>query len=301
MGYGKPQYRVTAWPGPVPLPSYLRFEYVLEERGIGPENTFLQPTVPIEEPLLPNGETYLRLLDLDLDDPSQILAFANEHGFIGMAQCWPPKSFRGEWPWPEEDTGEQVEDAFFVISRRLSAQLRAEVSPGRRGAESLTAFTFGAQCIGDLVRAWRALSEGIDPDWQALPCERAVDVAELLRFGLTSGLESFHPEIVIWDRPYRDEEIDPHLVDLPERGPRLQWPLPFYAIACLELYNHIAENATYRRCANDRCGRLFVRQQGRALHQQHRTKGVLYCTPACASAQAKRAQRQRQKLKKSEQ
>jgi hypothetical protein len=112
-----------------------------------------------------------------------------------------------------------------------------------------------------------------------------------------SGLETFHPEIVIWHRPIADEE-DPPLVDQPESGPRLQWPLPFYAIACLELYNHIAENAKYRRCANDRCGRLFVHQQGRAVHQQHRTEGVLYCTHACANAQAKRAQRQREKLKK---
>ena len=38
-----------------------------------------------------------------------------------------------------------------------------------------------------------------------------------------------------------------------------------YSFCCLELFNHIAENAAYQRCANETCGRLFVRQRGRSV------------------------------------
>jgi len=60
----------------------------------------------------------------------------------------------------------------------------------------------------------------------------------------------------------------------------------------MELFNHIVEDARYLHCANTNCGRLFVRQQGRAQRGQHRTSGVKYCSPRCARAQAKRDKRQ---------
>ncbi|MFD4716533.1 hypothetical protein ACFWN5_43735, partial [Streptomyces sp. NPDC058430] len=37
-----------------------------------------------------------------------------------------------------------------------------------------------------------------------------------------------------------------------------------YSVAYLQLYNHIAEKATIRECANETCRRSFVRQRGRA-------------------------------------
>lgn len=37
-----------------------------------------------------------------------------------------------------------------------------------------------------------------------------------------------------------------------------------YSVAYLLLYNHIAEKATIRECANETCRRSFVRQRGRA-------------------------------------
>ncbi|MFF0043628.1 hypothetical protein ACFYRG_47015 [Streptomyces mirabilis] len=77
--------------------------------------------------------------------------------------------------------------------------------------------------------------------------------------------------------------------DLSDRYPTV------YSVAFLQLYNHLVEGATVHHCANERCGRAFVRQRGRAAYRQHRTTGVKYCSRECARAQAQRELRRRRK------
>jgi hypothetical protein len=74
-----------------------------------------------------------------------------------------------------------------------------------------------------------------------------------------------------------------------------RWP-SIYSVSFLQLYNHVAEGSTARRCANETCRRAFVRQRGRAEYAQYRTDGVKYCSRECARAQAQRQLRRRRKL-----
>ncbi|SRR6266516_3281113 len=74
-----------------------------------------------------------------------------------------------------------------------------------------------------------------------------------------------------------------------------RWPT-IYSVSFLQLYNHLAEGATARGCANETCHRVFVRQRGRAEYEQYRTEGVKYCSRACARAQAQRQLRRRRRL-----
>jgi hypothetical protein len=48
-------------------------------------------------------------------------------------------------------------------------------------------------------------------------------------------------------------------------------------------------------CANEKCGREFRWQEGRAKQGQYRTKGVRFCSLQCAAAQVQREYRRRRK------
>jgi hypothetical protein len=71
-------------------------------------------------------------------------------------------------------------------------------------------------------------------------------------------------------------------------------PMPTLYQACaLQLYNYVAEETPFGHCANERCGRLFTRQRGRAMYGQHRSTGVRFCSHSCAKAQGERERRRR--------
>ena len=54
-----------------------------------------------------------------------------------------------------------------------------------------------------------------------------------------------------------------------------------------------ATAVVYLTCASETCGRTFTKQRGRAMNGEHHTKGVRFCSRACALAQTQRERRRR--------
>jgi hypothetical protein len=108
-------------------------------------------------------------------------------------------------------------------------------------------------------------------------------------------LRFFSPHLDLeWlEEPSPDERTNGASV-IPQRSPR---NVPLYAICALELFNHVIVNAEYRICANENCRRTFVHQQGRSEKGQQRSRGVKFCTAACARATAQRDYRRRRRSK----
>jgi hypothetical protein len=246
-----------------------------------------------------DGETYLLLADLDLGDSAAVVRFINAYGILGARRIEDgERVYRGFAMEPGSDEVFSALDA-----HRTHA---AEVIGGEAEwfEETIEEFRFSALCLRDLLTAWRVISGDlahedaawVSPAWHVDSAREPLNddpwepggPERLLSGYLTDALRSFSPRVFSeWlddERPY-DAASRP----FDSSDPTL------YDICCLELFNHIVERAAYRRCQNETCARLFVRQAGRAQHGQRRTTGVMYCSSSCARAQAQRAYRARRR------
>jgi hypothetical protein len=260
------------------------------------------------------GEIYLRLVEVDLTDPQSILAFVNKFDILNVREAMMLEpSFTIPLTSDEQKALRAERDrAGQIIMRERGNDWTSASAAARGDEEAETVFGFGlaAAALRDGWRAWRLLKGDInygEVDWESgafrhlYKYERdgrrkmrslfEITACDSLVMLFEYGLRPFHPGISVAERrkSLRTEvEIVP-LVTNERQG------LDLFPICCLELYNHIVERATYSLCRNETCGRLFVRQAGRSRYGQHRTRGVLYCSHACARAQAQRAFRLRQK------
>jgi hypothetical protein len=236
------------------------------------------------------GEIHLELVRLDLDDDDAIVEFVNRFGILGI-------SFNGYEPVAGFSR-------FSSVRPLLDASRSSPILGDQRGLtfnETLAEFRYGARCIRDLVAATDHLMDrriGL-PEWEALEgsvysqdeleaLQRAGmeltddgEVRDLLRRGLNSGLQPFHPQLDARPEPWW----------------AIQFTTPLYCACCLEIYNRIAAHEHPRVCANENCQRPFTRQRGGARKGQHRLTGVLYCSPECARAVASRNYRNRKRQK----
>jgi hypothetical protein len=123
--------------------------------------------------------------------------------------------------------------------------------------------------------AYRA-GEPLAPHWR--DCQDEPQAwANFIRF-TGAALRSFHVRVEL-------EAIDQP--PLPEEETTL------YSAAMLQLTNDLAADETIHTCANETCGRPYVRQLGRSTYGGHRREGTRYCSSTCARAQYQREKRRR--------
>lgn len=240
------------------------------------------------DPLEPSSrwseEAYLDLIAVDLEDSASIMSFVDVYGELGMRHGRAVSErtmlagfalFHGQ---------EQISES--LMEGREEAFKAVGIHPA--SGETLDEFRWGAVCMRDFVAAWRAVQGELDPASHIWECPiweyqhkveevpwRGDGAVTVLTAGLGEALECFGPSISATPTaPIYDDH----------------W---MFEICCLELFNHMVEQAAYRKCTNETCGRFFVRQRGRALHGQHRTRGVKYCSAGCAKMQASREYRRR--------
>lgn len=276
---GNSRFRITTWPlDPLPhppAPKRVRYTLVNDSVLVPDWDAGLLPPSPRY-----SEEIYLELAALDLDDPAAIAEFVNHFGALEMnllvnQPLW--------WLDHDESYSNEV-----MVPEIYKAKREAGIHSAQ--GEALIEFRWGATALRDLIAARRVVTGELEPmdyAWEspiwdrvpqdgteALPWE-GDGVLSLLEMGLGTGMEPFSPVLLRGHESLFSE-------------------VTLYQLCCLELFNHIVEEAPYRQCANEPCRRLFVRQRGRSIHGQHRTSGVKYCSAGCARAQAQRAYRRRQ-------
>lgn len=280
--YVDPRFRPTLWPGtPVPTPELTPLV------GARVEGEWIvwdpqDPVRPASGPL--PDDFYLReLMDLDAEDMETVASWMRTWGHFGAgffeAGSWDEEDMLLlrevlAIEHPERDGGTVHRDVARLHIRQAQKAIRTWLACRRRdGLDELVA----DQSTGTHLAAVRAENPHLGGDW---PRDRTrlrdVLISHRLRHlegTLNTALGVFSVGIGT----------------LSERHPSI------YSAAFLQLYNHLAEDATIRTCSNETCGRSFVRQRGRAEYGQHRTSGIKYCTRECARAQAQRAHRRRKR------
>ncbi|MEU9211185.1 hypothetical protein AB0D27_25395 [Streptomyces sp. NPDC048415] len=283
--YVDPRFRPTLWPGStIPVPPLTRRIKNVRVKG----DWILWTPAPFEDRTsveLPE-DFYLReLMELPADDLEGAARMMAAYGPLFGAD--------------RDDLSFDDEDVYYAVQDIPEADSEQQPYP------------FGVH--RDLVAIYVRTAQDAITTW--LACQREGGLEELVRSHVTEEtLADLRSQSQHREQPWPQslEELQEILIDseltslqevlnralglfsigigdLSDRYPTV------YSVAFLQLYNHLVEGATVHHCANEPCGRAFVRQRGRAEYGQHRTTGVKYCSRECARAQAQRELRRRRK------
>jgi hypothetical protein len=275
---------------------------------------------------------------LDLEDADAILAFVRDYGTLGGGLAYeavttpqgttPFRCYSGAISQQDElrakvdliTTGELQQHPVFRSEADLSNPFlttggEAAESRLRVGlvmshvpplVETVNEFRFAARCIRDVDAAWQALQVGGEADVELSFVLDAPDIrtpyglTEFVASTLSCLLRPLSPQLGLSIR----SGVNPRQTGREARSgvepQREPVDVPLYTVCALELFDHMVMRAEYHICANERCGKRFVHQQGRAKKGQHRSRSVKYCSPSCARAAAQREYRRRRQQTESQ-
>jgi len=294
---------VTVWPGGrLPLPTVSRIPdcYLWEgQTGLwirgdegGTPLGFVDSTV---EP-----DLYLRdVRDLDVEDPEKVWAFFRDYGVMDQA----------DWHAENDITGVHLLHPDAIQSSRSDAD-RYEVESADLDSLGLMASPrqIGHQLA--LVRDLTSLSLAITGRMSWEEAHASLHPMLVNSEGIIEGLEDVEEmkvegEDIEVQETYLTEALlgfclrDFHVAVnfSPVPNPWRWSAVQLDAVLCLSLANDLADDADFKRCASETCGRFFTRHRGRATQGKYHMTGVKYCSVECARAQKQREYRRRQRQK----
>jgi hypothetical protein len=286
-----PRIPITGWPnGPaVQVPDVQSFEVL----ALGADWNVLVYGTQLADVPVPDELLFGPLLDVDCDDVDAIAAFEQEHGRLGT---WPDASWdhHGEhYPPFVADTPRAWKSATRVGNERWRRERRAALHsafPDRVSANevmgqmewnrdtevsdwSMTARALRA-CALHLEASTLPDSNRILPRvWREQGFDVKDDDGAMRWFGIivNERLRPFHMCVLV---PRFMEE-------------RLWWEaVELQNALALQIWNYVAENASFHRCENELCGKIFpIDFGGRKRRKYH--------SDACGRRQSVRNKRRR--------
>ncbi len=208
-----------------------------------------------------------QLVDCDLDDDADLKGLLAESGMLSahfFAAGWIDPKAISRLASDDEKLGRLEDARWFLKTARALVGMWREAGNGEDA----------------LVKVWDVegfLGHGPESVWIWF----AVALGE--------GLRPFHA---------RAEHVpEPPLDALSFGIPRVG----LYSAACRQVFNLLVTDATPRTCENETCRRTFVHQVGGSRSGQFHTKGLRFCSPACAKAETQRQYRRREAAKRGSQ
>jgi hypothetical protein len=186
------------------------------------------------------GETYLRLAEVNLDDPGAILAFVSQYGTLGGGEAHRTLThatittssghffeniYGSQLDWDAEY--EKAERSLFKEMKRADPDLSVEdghwssggrtfsISQALSAVETLDEFRFAARCLRDLTSAWQMFRSGGDAtefEWVSLS---ASDHPELSDQWVRDGLletDAFPRELLVGMLGHFLHDFSPQLI-----------------------------------------------------------------------------------------